>query len=185
MPSGSGFNVVEKTRHIDYKFVFTTAYDEYAIQAFKANAVDYILKPIDALDLVKTVSKVSTILLKEKAFRDMSRFVQSREAVKLPIPTSEGFKLLDMDLIIHIESDSNYTRFNLKDGSRMLVSKTLKEFEAQLSENQFIRVHNSYLVNRKYIAKCVKSDGGYLVMTDGTLIPISKRKKQEIFALLT
>lgn len=182
MPTGSGFEVVERTQHLSYKLVFTTAYNSYAIKAFKANAIDYLLKPIDVEELQQTVRKIEKQHVTETSLslKDISALFQSQVGEKVSIPTKEGYELLEKDAIIRLESDSNYSWIYLKGKNKMLVSKTLKEMQSNLENKGFLRVHNSHLINKKHVEKYIKSDGGYLVLSDGAMVPISKSKKQEI-----
>lgn len=171
MPTGSGFEVVEKTQHLDYKLIFTTAYDQYAIKAFKVNAQDYLLKPIDAIELIKAVNKIST----HATYPDT-------KIDKLSIPTNEGFQLIAFEKILRLVSESNYTHIFLVDGTKYLVAKTLKDFENSLGTG-FLRVHNSHLINIQEVNKIIKADGGFIVMSDASMIPISKPNKQQVFDL--
>jgi two-component system LytT family response regulator len=156
--------------------IFTTAHDEFAVQAIKHAALDYLLKPIDAEELVKAVRKAG-----EKVGVDRQTVVKeaSRGAPKkLVIPTTEGMHILNVEDIVRCESSSNYTQFFLSDKTSVLASKTMKEYETLLRPAGFERVHKSHLVNLEMIAKYVSADGGYLLLIEGSTVPVSNRKKE-------
>jgi two-component system LytT family response regulator len=179
MPTGTGFDVVEQTKTFDYSLIFTTAYDQYAIQAFKVKAIDYLLKPIEIEELIKTVGVLETKLLAKKV-----KIQPQFDHGKIPIPSSDGFDMVETKDIIRLESDSNYTRIFLVNGQKYYVAKTLKDFEVLLAPKGFIRAHHSHIVNVRYVTKCFKTDGGYLVLIDDSIVPISKNRKQEVFEML-
>lgn len=184
MPSGSGFELVEKTSYLKYKLIFTTAYNEYAVKAFKVNAIDYLLKPIDEIELIKAVQKV--IEQRAESNRvDFSKLLSGKDTQRISIPTKEGYDLIDCNDLVRVESDSNYTWFHFTSKNKTLVSKTLKDVEKQLEKFNFIRVHNSHLVNPKYIIRYIKSDGGYLILSDNAMIPVSKQKRQALLDLIS
>ena len=186
MPDGSGFEVVSKTKELDYKLVFTTAYNQYALQAFKVNAIDYLLKPIDPSELIVAFNKVNNAHYEQLSLSKISKLfsIQNQQINRtLSIPTLEGYTMQPLDEILYFVSDSNYTKIILTNGKSILVSKTMKVIEQQLTDD-FLRVHNSYIVNTKYIEKFIKTDGGYLVMKNQQQIPISKRRKQEVMIYL-
>ncbi|MCE3294614.1 MAG: response regulator transcription factor [Crocinitomicaceae bacterium] len=185
MPSGSGFEVVEKTAYLKYKLIFTTAYNDYAIKAFKVNAIDYLLKPIDEIELIKAVQKAIDQRSENTSRMDFSKLFSGMEQMRISIPTKEGYDLIDCNDLIRVESDSNYTWFHFQNKNKVLVSKTLKEVEKQLERFNFIRVHNSHLVNRKYIIRYIKSDGGHLILSDNAMIPVSKQKRQVLLEIFT
>ncbi|MGV3631792.1 MAG: LytR/AlgR family response regulator transcription factor [Bacteroidota bacterium] len=185
MPSGSGFEVVERTAYIKYKLIFTTAYNEYAVKAFKVNAIDYLLKPIDEIELIKAMQKAIDQRAEINNRFDFSKLLSGIDQMRISIPTKEGYDLIDCNELIRVESDSNYTWFHFNNKNKILVSKTLKEVEKQLEKFSFIRVHNSHLVNQKYIIRYIKSDGGYLILSDNAMIPVSKQKRQALLDLIS
>lgn len=185
MPSGSGFEVVEKTSYLKYKLIFTTAYNEYAVKAFKVNAIDYLLKPIDEIELIKAVQKVIDQRVETTNRADFGRLLNGMDTQRISIPTKEGYDLIDCSDLVRVESDSNYTWFHFTNKNKTLVSKTLKDVEKQLEKFNFIRVHNSHLVNPKYIVRYIKSDGGYLILSDNAMIPVSKQKRQTLLDLIS
>jgi two-component system, LytTR family, response regulator len=188
MPDGTGFDLLKKLKDQNFKLVFTTAFEEYAIKAFKFSAIDYLLKPIDPEDLVKTITKIERIIedennqIKLKALLENIETI-STEVKKIVLKTAESIHIVKVKDIIRCESSSNYTSFFFRDGKKLLVSKTLKEFDEMLSDYGFFRVHQSHLVNTQYITSFEKSDGGFLAMSDDSKIPVSYRKKESLLKL--
>jgi two-component system LytT family response regulator len=183
MPDGSGFKLLEEIGQINFDIIFTTAYDQYAIQAIKFSALDYLLKPIYQDDLVRAVKKAEDN--KEKIDRNehvdvlLENLKKSvNEPPKIILSTAEKINVVKVDDILRCASDNYYTMFYFTNGQKLLVSKTLKENEELLKDQHFIRPHKSHLVNTKYIKGFLKQDGGYIIMTDGTNIPVSRRKKE-------
>jgi len=173
----SGFDFIEKWEGEELpSLIFTTAHDEFAVQAIKHAALDYLLKPIDAEELVKAVRKAG-----EKVGLDRQSVVKEASKgapKKLVIPTTEGMHILNVEDIVRCESSSNYTQFFLKNKSSVLASKTMKEYETLLRPAGFERVHKSHLVNLEMISKYVSADGGYLLLVEGSAVPVSNRKKE-------
>jgi len=185
MNDGSGFDLLELIGNINFKVIFTTASDEYAVKAFKYSAVDYLLKPIDPDELVSAVKKAERGNQKENLNLLMENAKHSNKPVrKLALNTLDKLHIVNISDIVRCESDVNYTQFFFSNGNKLLVTKTLKDFEDLLSEHQFIRVHQSHLVNVNYIKEFVKGDGGYLVMTDKTSVPVSTRKRNTVVEML-
>lgn len=189
MPDGSGFDLLNKFKNIDFKVIFVTAYNEYALNAFKYSAIDYILKPVDPTDLVNAYNKAresvdnENLNLKMEAyFSNMSDTPKSEK--KIVLKTSESIHLVRVTNIIRCESDSNYTRFFFQEGKAIIVAKTLKEYDEMLNPFGFFRVHQSHLINFDFIERYDKADGGSLVMSDGTRVPVSFRKKEQLLDFL-
>ena len=189
LPDGTGFNILEKTIHLEFKIIFITAFEEYALKAIKVSAADYLVKPINPKELIGAVNKV-----KEDFESDEYRKIKHEALLanlnsldnlkKLVLRTSERFIILKINDIIRCESDGSYTEFHLMDAKKITVSKPLKEYEEMLSHSGFLRVHKSHLVNINYINSFVKRDGGYLVLNDLTKIPVSVRKKDYVLNVL-
>ncbi|MBS1635102.1 MAG: response regulator transcription factor [Bacteroidetes bacterium] len=187
MPFGNGFQLIEKLPEYDYEVIFTTAYNHYAIHAIKVEAVDYLLKPIEIEELVAAVAKAEKRLAKLSghASEDMQRMMAQWKEVqprKLMLPTSEGIFIVNSNEVVSFEADSNYTYVYLETRKRILISKTLKTFEKMIEGLQFMRVHNSYIVNLSQAEKYVKGDGGTLVMRTGLQVPVSRAYKQDLLA---
>lgn len=184
MPHLTGFQLLEKLGKIDFDVVFTTAYDQYAIQAFKVSATDYLLKPIDMDELERAIEKVRQRrrgLSEFSAFEKLFQQVQSKttEPRRLALPTLEGLIFLPFDDILYLQSDSNYTTFYTLKKERIVVSRTLKEYEEILERHHFFRVHNSYIINILQIQRYVRGDGGAVIMSNGTEIEVSRRRKDD------
>jgi two-component system LytT family response regulator len=188
MPKINGFDVLNLTSNKNYKVIFTTAYDQFAIKAFKYSTVDYLLKPIDIEELKSAIKKVSSDVdynLRQKIDSLFMHFKMDRHQVnKIALPIGDGYEMIAFDDIIRAESDSNYTVIYLIDKRKVTLSKTLKEVEESLNDPLFFRVHNSHLINTNYINKFYKGDGGYVMLNDGTQISISRTKREEFYELV-
>ncbi|MDT8393361.1 MAG: LytTR family DNA-binding domain-containing protein [Bacteroidales bacterium] len=190
MPDGSGFRLLEELDTINFAIIFTTAFDQFAIKAIKYSALDYLLKPIDADELVNAIKKVEQKLNKSEVNDNIRVLLENirlkeNDPHKIVLSTSEKIHIIETDQILRCESDNYYTNFFLTDGKNILISKTLKENEELLSDHNFIRPHKSHLVNVKYIKGFLKNDGGYIEMTDGSRIPVSRRKREKIIEIIT
>lgn len=188
MPNGSGFDLLESLEEpIGFKIIFITAYHEYALRAFKFSAVDYLLKPINADELMQAVEKVNPgkdFESPEKIHTLIENISRKGEVMnKIALPSMEGLQFVSLDDVIYCESQDNYTQFFLVDGSRVMVSKTIKHFEELLDPERFFRVHRSNIINLKHIDKYVKGEGGYVVMKQGARIPVSRRRKESFLQL--
>jgi len=184
---GTGFDLLQIFPNIRSKIVFITASDEYAIRAFKFAAIDYILKPYSIKDLENSFTKAKQqITPQNEQLNILKQAVTepSEKLKKLSLHTQERIIVVDIENITRCKSDNNYTTFYFKDGSKTLVSKTLKFYADILKENDFIRVHQSHLINKYQIKEFIKSDGGYLVLKNNISIPVSKRKKAEVLNIL-
>jgi two-component system LytT family response regulator len=188
MPVMNGFELLEHFKQIPFSVIFTTGYDQYAIKAIRFSALDYLLKPIEPKELIAAVHKVQ--VQKNPPFAEQFRMlmdqIQHRETglTKIAVPTSEGFELILADQIIRCEADSNYTRLFLKNRTRIVACRTLKEIEEQLHNfNYFLRVHHSYIVNLNEVTKYIRGEGGYLVMADGSTVNVSHSRKDALLKL--
>lgn len=190
MPDGTGFELLGRLPKINFRVVFITAFEEYALKAFKYNAIDYLLKPIDPEELTRAMSKIYNTIEHEDYTRRLRQMmdsfgnpVDSKAGRRLILKTAEGIHLVEADEIIAIEADQNYSRFFLTGGQKILVSKTIKEFDHHLKDMNFFRTHHSYLINPRHIRRYNREDL-MLVMSDGLQIPVSFRKKGEVLHLL-
>ncbi len=188
MPGGSGFKLLTSIDEIDFEVVFITAYEQFAIKAIRHDALDYILKPIDPKELVAAVEKVKEAKYKKtlkKQYDSLLKNLDPEQLVvrKISLSTADKIHLIDVDDIIRCESDNYYTIIFFKDGSSLMVSKTLKEMDQKLEEYDFVRTHKSHLVNMRCIKNFIK-DEMMVVMTDGTKVPVSKRKKERILEVI-
>jgi two-component system LytT family response regulator len=189
MPDGSGFKVIEELKDMDFDVIFTTAFDQFAIKAIKYSALDYLLKPIDPEELTEAVKKVDKKRSEQRKGKNIEAFLENiktpgEDPHKIVLSTSEKIHVIDINDIIRCESDNYYTHFFFTNGSKILVSKTLKENEQLLSDHNFIRPHKSHLINVRYIKSFIRQDGGYIVMSDGSKVPVSRRKKERIMEIL-
>jgi two-component system LytT family response regulator len=190
MQDGSGFRLLQSFEKIDFEIVFTTAFDQYAIKAIRFSALDYLLKPIVPQELIEAVRKVEDLkMARQQNIQEninvlLENIQNPAESRKIILSTAEKIHVVDVDDIIRCESDNYYTKFFFLDGSRLLISKTLKENESLLRGHHFIRSHKSHLVNTKYIRGFVKSDGGYILMSDNSKVPVSRRRKELIMETL-
>jgi two-component system LytT family response regulator len=189
MPFLNGFELLEKLGNINFELIFTTSYDQYAIKAIRFSALDYLLKPVDREELQKGVQKA--------AQRNQHPFPQQLDMLlqklkhpavpvnKIAIPTMEGFQLLAAASIISCESESNYTCLYLKDKRKIIASRNLKEMEEILEDYPFIRIHNSHVVNINEVERYIKGEGGYLIMSDGSIINVSRSRKELLLKKLS
>jgi len=188
MPKMNGFEMLEKLASINFHLIFTTSFDQYALKAFRFSAIDYLLKPVDREELQKAVQKVlkrSEIPASEQLQIMFQKLYHPAASVhKIALPTMEGLQMIPVQSIISCEADDNYTTLILKDNKKIVVSCTLKVIEEMLEDHSFIRVHRSFLVNLDEVEKYVKADGGYVVMSNGTHVYISKNKKEVLLKQL-
>jgi len=182
MPGGNGFKVLEFFKQPQFSVIFVTAYDHYAIQAIRFSALDYILKPIDVLLLKSAVNR----FVEQKSTEDkrLEQFLKNEHRAvgnkRIALPTADKIDYIEINCIIKCQGEANYTRFYLTSGVEYLVSKSLVEYEEILSGFGFIRTHKSFVVNVSHIVSFVKTDGGYLLMSDKSTVPVSRRKKDSI-----
>lgn len=188
MPHGTGFDLLEMLGEISFEVIFVTAYNQYAIKAIRFCALDYLLKPIHIPDLLGAVNRLEKKLLdrrKDERMRLFAEHLQNPEKTsRIALPMADEIRFAEIADIVRCEGDNNYTWFYFKQGARTLVSKTLREFEDLLSAYGFVRVHRSHLINTRCVQSYIKKDGGYLLMTDGAQIAISRNKKDEMLTLL-
>ncbi len=182
MPRMNGFEMLEELHSVNFDIIFTTSYDQYALKAIRFSAIDYLLKPIDREELQKAVQKViqrSQRTISQQVEILMQKLHQPAKSIsKIALPTMEGLQMIPVDQIISCESDSNYTILYLKNKNKLTISATLKEIEESLEDYSFARVHRSYLANLNEVEKYVKGEGGYLIMSDGSVINVSRNKKE-------
>lgn len=181
---GTGFDILELLPQIDFKVIFTTASDAFAIKAFKYSAIDYLLKPIDPDELVQAVEHaIGQYRLEHQQVELLMESMQQKDKTppqKLALSTQEKIHVVDIQSIIRCESNDNYTTFFFTDGTKVMVSKTLKTYDQLLKDADFLRVHQRHLVNQKHVREFVKTDGGYLIMDNGSNVPVSTRKRAEV-----
>ncbi|PKP35972.1 MAG: DNA-binding response regulator [Bacteroidetes bacterium HGW-Bacteroidetes-15] len=189
MPDGSGFDLLKQFPSINFKFVFITAYQEFAIKAFKFSALDYILKPVDPGDLVNAVEKLQETIEEEETNKKFQTFIENiqwneKEPQKIILKTLESVIVAEIDSIVRCESQNNYTLFHFSDRPKLLVSRTLKDFDDMLSSSGFFRAHQSHLVNLSYVKKYNRFPESHLVLNDGVTVPVSVRKRELLAELM-
>lgn len=179
----SAFDILEKIQIEHCSIVFTTAYQEYAIDAFRYNSIDFLLKPIGPADLKRAVKRILERNVTAIAQRQEQPKINKAESSRIALPTINGFVLRKVDEINYIKADGNYSRISFNDGSSLLICKSIQYFECLL-EDQFLRVHKSYIINMSRVLKYNKGRGGQVVMEDKTLIPVAIRRKNEFIEKL-
>lgn len=182
MPRMNGFDMLKALPEKNFQVIFTTAYDQYAIKAIKYAAFDYLLKPIDIEELKQAVEKIEQ--KKEHQTQSQAELLQQniqhpkKQLNKLAIPTLDGLLFFDINDIVHLEANSNYTFIYFMGRPKITASKTLKEFEDILPESIFFRTHHSHLINLHYIQRYIKGDGGQIELQNGNMVDVSRRKKE-------
>lgn len=187
MQDGSGFDLLDILPEIPFKIIFITASDAHAIKAFRYAAIDYLLKPVDPDELVEALQKFRKEKTNEsEKYKLLNDTLKSNHKTheRLALHTQEKIHIVNINDIVRCESSVNYTEFYFSNAKKLLVTKTLKDFDDLLSDQGFYRVHQSHLVNTKFIKEFVKTDGGYLIMQDGTNVPVSTRKRPEVMKML-
>jgi two-component system LytT family response regulator len=186
MPHMNGFEMLEQLSVPSFEVIFTTGYDAYAIQAIRFSALDYLLKPIDRDDLRKSVAKINREkenLMAQQLNILFQKLKNQLLLQKIAFPTFQGFEVVPLDTIIRCEADNNYTYVFLKNHKKLLVSRTLKEIDELLEGHPFLRIHQSHIVNLNEIARYVRGEGGYVVMSDDTPVNVSRSRKDELFKI--
>lgn len=184
MPKMNGFEMLEQLQEINFHLIFVTSYDAYALKAIRFSAIDYLLKPVDREELQTAVQKV--IKRMQAPLPEQLKIILEKiqhpasTSNKIALPTMQGLQMIAVESIVVCEADDNYTTLILKNNKKIVVSCTLKVIEELLEDDSFIRVHRSFVVNLNEVEKYVKGDGGYLVMSDGSEILISRNKKEEL-----
>ncbi|RKS01983.1 LytTR family DNA-binding domain-containing protein [Flavobacterium sp. 102] len=189
MPDGTGFDLLQKLKPINFKVIFITGYEDFAIRAFRFSAIDYLLKPLDPNDLIEAVNKAEESLSKDvlelKLNTLFSNLERPKNLQKLVLKTAEKIYSVNIQDIVNCESDKNYTTFYFINAPKLVVSTTLKEYETLLKPFHFFRAHQSHLINMLYFDHFIKTDGGNtIVMKNKNKIPLAIRKKEEFLALI-
>jgi two-component system LytT family response regulator len=190
MPGENGFELIPQAQNANATVIFTTAYDQYALKAIKANALDYLLKPIDIDELKDAVEKADRYIKLNKSennrnesLKNLANDLDDRSAVikKITLPSGQGYRLVDIDDIIHIAADSNYSVFHLHNLEKIAVSKILKDYEEILPEGRFVRIHKSSIVNLKYVKEYNSKNGLQVILENGEAINVSRRRASDFF----
>lgn len=189
MPGGNGFELIPQAQLANATVIFTTAYDQYALKAIKANALDYLLKPIDIDELKEAVDKAAKYIRLNKSennrnesLDNLASDLNNKSTIKkITLPSGQGYRLVDIDDIIHIEADSNYSVFHFTNLEKIAVSKVLKDYEEILPENRFVRIHKSSIVNLKYVKEYNSKNGLQVMLSNGDTITVSRRRASDFF----
>lgn len=187
MQDGSGFDLLDILKEIPFKIIFITASDAHAIKAFRYAAIDYLLKPVDPDELTEALKKFRQEKLNEnEKYKLLNESLKNHQKPhsRLALHTQDKIHIVNISDILRCESSVNYTEFHFAGGKKLLVTRTLKEFEDLLSDLNFYRVHQSHLINTKFIKEFIKTDGGYILMNDGSNVPVSTRKRPEVMKML-
>lgn len=193
LTKGTGFDILERISKIEGEvktnIVFVTAYEKYAIKAFRFSALDFLLKPIDPDELKEVIRKLKKQIAYTSNYSNIKLLLEnlSRNTntfERIALSTANGIHLFEIKNIIRCESKDNYTQFYFKNQKPILISKTLKEYEELLTVHGFERIHQSHLINLAYLKSYIKKDGGYVLMSDGSNLPIAQRKKDRLKELL-
>ena len=187
MDDGNGFDLLNTLKQIDFKVIFITAYEKYAVQAFKYSAVDFLLKPVNPLELAEAVDRVSEIKQSDYNIRlktlEENFLSKDPNTRKIILRTHETIHLMNVSSILYCESDGCYTYVHTDEEEKILISKPIKEYDELLSDAGFFRIHKSYLINLKHIKRFEKTDGGSIVLTNNHKIPVASRKKEELLEM--
>jgi len=188
MQGENGFDLLASLEDIQVHVVFVTAHDEYAIKAFKTEAVDYLLKPVDADELKFAVHKIQNRINQQSSFAHSAEVLkqvqQAMQKDRITIPHLDGLRVIALADIVYMEADSNYTIFHLRDAQKFVSSKTMGEFEYGLT-GQFFRIHKSFIINLEQVAEYSKKDGNNVIMKEGSMLPIARRRLQEFIHVLS
>ncbi len=178
LPDGSGFDILELLPKLNLKVIFVSAYDKYAINAFKFSAIDYLLKPIEPELLIKAVEKSKKEDKLVSLEGKLNVLLSNRNKIeKIALPSLNGLELVKVEDIIYCEADSNYTIFHLVDGQQILISRSLKEYDDILTPQGFYRIHQSFLIRLSFVKKYIKGEGGSVILENGKHLEISRRRK--------
>ncbi len=187
MPDGTAFDFLRKLTTVNFSIIFITAYEKYALQAIKFSALDYLLKPFsegEFADAIRKAQRRETARETESKFNTLLQNFQQPVPTRIVLRTADSMHVLQLDEIVRLQGEGAYTCFHLSGRKPLMVSKNLKEYEELLENNNFIRTHQSHLVNSKYIVCYHKADGGYLSLTDKTQVPVATRYKEKVIARL-
>jgi two-component system, LytTR family, response regulator len=189
MPDGTGFDLLKAIPEKNFEVIFITAHEEFAIKAIKFSALDYILKPVDPEELRSAVERALETMNEsprpeENQFDALQHNIQPNQKRRLVLKTQESVHVVDLENIIRCEADRNYTSFYLSGGKKILVSRTLKDYETLLAGHNFLRVQQSHLINLNYVDRYDKGNGGAVVMKDGSEVPLSPAKREIFFQIL-
>lgn len=182
MPRMNGFVMLQQLNYKDFELIFVTAYDHYAIKAIRFSALDYLVKPVEVEDLKAAVVKAQANRIYRSSKMQLELLLEHltrKHPKRISIPTSEGLQFINLDDIIYLEASNNYTNIYLPGSRKFLVSRTLKDFEEMLPVETFLRIHHSYIINKYFVERYIRGEGGQVVLKNGVVLDVSKRKKTE------
>lgn len=184
MPVMNGFLMLQQLIYKNFELIFTTAYDHYAIKAIRYSALDYLVKPIDIEDLKLAVQRAEEKKRNQTSNHRLELLLENLNPKKnnyqrIAVPTAEGLRFVKVDDIVYLEANVNYTHIFLKAGEKYVVSHTLKDFEEILDTDTFVRIHHSHIINKNYAERYIRGEGGQVVLSNGTVLDVAKRKKTE------
>jgi two-component system LytT family response regulator len=184
MPLENGFELLNQLKEVNFKVIFVTAYDAYALRAIKYSALDYLLKPVDVDELKAAVEKLASIPDQRAQLDLLSHNLQDGNERRVALATQDEVLFVELGSIVRLEAQANYTRVFLLESSPVMLSGNLGHYEKTFNDKRFYRTHQSHLINLHHLKKYVKTEGGYFVMVDDSHVPISRLKKDEVKALL-
>lgn len=187
MPVMNGFVMLQQLEHRDFELIFVTAYDHYAIKAIRYSAMDYLVKPVIAEELKAAVDKANAARSRHQAPQQMElllELLQTKTPRLITIPSSDGLKFINIEEIAHLEANNNYTVIWLIGNRKFVVSRTLKDYEDLLPKERFVRIHQSYIINKNCIDRYIRGDGGQVILNTGVTLDVAKRKKAEFLAAM-
>ena len=180
MPVMNGFELLEKILHLNFSVVFVTAYNQFALKAFRFNALDFLVKPIDTKELMEAVSKAEKHIKPTSSQLTMlQKQLRGEPVTKIAIPGQHGISFIDLNEIVYSEASNNYSKLILTDGRHFLISKTLKDVQEVLEEEHFLRVHRQYIINLNHVKQFNRNEG-VLTMTNGENIPVARNQKERL-----
>lgn len=182
MPVMNGFVLLHQLKYRNFELIFVTAYDHYAIKAIRYSALDYLVKPVEIEDLKAAITKAEANRNSRNSQLQMELLLEhlnNQQPKRITIPTSDGLRFINVEDIVYLEASNNYTHIYLSTNQKLLVSRTLKDFEDILPSETFLRIHHSTIINKFYVEKYIRGEGGQVVMRHGKVLDVSKRKKSE------
>ncbi|HOW24815.1 MAG TPA: LytTR family DNA-binding domain-containing protein [Bacteroidales bacterium] len=187
MDDGTGFDLLKQLDPVDFKVIFITAYEQYAVKAFKFSALDYILKPVDPDELTEAITRTELMLQHDLRIRLSAmenNLASDRDRhKKLVLNTADNIFIIEIPAITHCESDGSYTVVFLEDGRKIMASRNLKEYDDMLSDQGFYRIHKSFLINLAFVERFDKAEGGFVVLRNGARIPVASRKRDQLLEM--
>ncbi len=184
----SGFDLIDILKPINFQLIFTTAHSEFAIQAFRVNALDYLLKPIEPDQLkaaIKKVKRTANSNQLQSQLNHLTRSLSSQSYSQIAISSLEGIIFVEIEKIVHVNGSGNYTTFHLEGGEKIVASKNLGHYESILTDDNFFRCHQSYMVNLRFIKKILTKDGNMIELKDGAQIPLAGKRKETLMSILS